>query len=73
MKKLIIEIPFETEDASLQLEEGDVDAIIAMSQDCSLFVEVGRPHSNTELADKGVAETFAIDVHNYSVRIEEVP
>ena len=78
MKKLIIEIPEEFDTkieepyrTTLQLEEGDFDAIQKLADHASLYVEFGAPHSNPELADFGIAECFAIDVQNFSIRVED--
>lgn len=68
MTKLIIEIDIGTES---ELEAGDIENILNFGVDCSLYIEFGKPHSNQELADNGIAETFAIDVQKYNVRIEE--
>ena len=66
MKKLIIEI---TDDV---LEDGDLAAINAMAHNSSLYLEFGRPHSNTDLNELAIAECFAIDIAQFSVRIEEL-
>lgn len=71
MKKLIIEIPANTIEASAQLEDGDFAAIQKLAETSSLYVEFGKPHSNPELENIGIAECFAIDVSEFSVKIVE--
>ena len=66
MKKLIIEIPCEA-----QLEEQDIDNMLNFSPKCSLFVEIGKPHRLPDMYEAGIAEIFAIDITDFSVRIEE--
>jgi len=76
MRKLIIEIPadriVEGKDGKIaQLEEGDFEAVLKLAESCSLYVEFGKPHSNPELADLGIAECFAIDVSEFTCKIED--
>ena len=67
MKKLIFEIDCDEN----VIEEGDIENIFAFGKDCSIFMEFGRPHHTPELGDKGIAETFAIVIQKYSVRLED--
>jgi len=71
MKKLIIEIPADVNDTTYQLEDGDFTAIQKLAETSSLYIEFGAPHSNPEYADMGVAECFAIDVTEFTCKIED--
>ena len=62
MKKLIIEIEQE-------LEDGDIEAFLKLAPESSLYWEIGKPHSNSDLGDMGIAECFAIDITQFTVRI----
>jgi len=66
MKKLVIEI-----NCDECLEDGDIANILKHAPSSSLFLEFGKPHENPELAEEGIAQVFALDIAQYSVKIED--
>lgn len=66
--KLIIEIDTETEN---NLEDSDLVNFAELAKDCSMFLEIGKPHDKPELQDKGVAQVFALDIRTFNVKLQE--